>query len=168
MTPDGTEGDWKIVTAVPPLTAIRLRAEPAQNASDCPSGENTGLIAVSVPGIALDSKSDMDRRYSRPSAPYTMRVPSGDMATAPRLALNCCPSGRVNASRVTGPAGSGLKCQTTVVVMAAEISTAPAMSIARRPTGHGRGRLASTDCSGGWPSRKSAVDMSPMRSFQPG
>src|SRR5262245_18256214 len=58
------------VRGFPPSTSIRAIALSASeyNAIDRPFGEKTGFTIVSLlslPGIGMDSKSDMDRRYSR-------------------------------------------------------------------------------------------------------
>ena len=98
VMPAGGESSWHIVTAEPPVTAIRF-SDPDQNTSDSPSGENTGFIAGSAPGIALDSNPDMERRYKRPLAAYTIRVPSGDIVTPCRVSVSNCPCGNVNANR---------------------------------------------------------------------
>ena len=68
----------QIVTAVPPLSAIRFNAPSAadQYAIDCPSGENTGLTKpprmvpapISAPGIGFASGRPIGRRYKRWSA----------------------------------------------------------------------------------------------------
>src|SRR5262245_4054522 len=80
-----------IVTAAPPVTAIRLivLSPDVKNATDWPLGENTGLMTFgsSVPVIGLASTSDSERRYNRLFATYTMRAPSGEMATVFRPAL---------------------------------------------------------------------------------
>src|SRR5262249_15195829 len=60
----------QMVTAVPPLTAIRLMAvsATAKNAIECPSGEDTGVQRArldSVPGMMRESNSDSERRYRR-------------------------------------------------------------------------------------------------------
>ena len=74
------------------MTAIRLivLSPNAKNATDWPSGENTGLKTfgrLSVPVIGLASSSESDRRYNRLFATYTIRAPSGEMATVLRLGL---------------------------------------------------------------------------------
>ena len=60
--PNGPGPTWQIGVAVPPEMAMRLSHDSAQKTSDWPSGENTGLIAGAVPGIAVSSKSDSSRR----------------------------------------------------------------------------------------------------------
>src|SRR5262245_19964478 len=97
----------QMVTAVPPLTAIRLMAfsATAKNAIECPSGENTGFQRArldSLPGIVRESNSDSERRYRRLLALYARSVPSGEIANTRRpVALICWLSGNVTEKRVT-------------------------------------------------------------------
>ena len=76
----------QIVVAAPPLMAtfLMVLSTDAKNASDCPSGENTGSVtfdSASVPGMGLASKSLIDRRYRRFPATNAIRAPSGETAT---------------------------------------------------------------------------------------
>src|SRR5947209_7998693 len=82
--------------------------------------------------MALASRSDIERRYNRLLATYTIWVPSGEMATnwRPRF-VNCWPSGSVNERRVIGGEGAdGLRLH------AAAPTSIPARSAARRREAH--------------------------------
>ena len=75
------------MTAAPPLSAIRfiVRSAADQNAMAFPSGEKIGFdtlpCAISLPGSGRASNSEIDQRYSRALATYTICVPSGEIAT---------------------------------------------------------------------------------------
>ena len=58
---EGATGNGVKVIGAPPLRAIffRLRSLNIQNASHCPSGENTGLRAPAVPGMGDDCVPDV-------------------------------------------------------------------------------------------------------------
>src|SRR5688572_14800810 len=76
----------------------------------------------SPPGIGLDSRSPSDRRYNRPSATNTMRVPSGDTASARRDTVSWALPGIAIANRVTGAAGAagrGHSAMATAAIVAA-------------------------------------------------
>src|SRR5262245_12899989 len=69
---------------------------------DRPSGENVGDVP-SVPRMTFESKSDIERIYSRPLATYTKCEPSGEIPTSPKPEPEkVCPSGSTNVDRATG------------------------------------------------------------------
>src|SRR5262245_23661717 len=69
---------------------------------DRSSGENVGDVP-SVPRMTFESKSDIERIYSWPFAPYAKCEPSGEIATTPKPPPEkICPSGRTNVDRDTG------------------------------------------------------------------
>ena len=96
-----------------------------------------------------------------------MRVPSGDKARACRARVNCCPCGSVIANRVTGAAGDGSRLQSIAAAMR-RADQHTGSDEHRAPPDRRRRAAASAACvtACGWPSRKSAVEMSPMRSFR--
>jgi hypothetical protein len=144
VMPDGGNPTVQIVTGTLPPTAIRLSVESAQKTSDWPSGANAGFRPPSVPAMALASRSDIDRRYRRPSAAYAMRVPSGEMATACRaVVISCCSCSSVNANRVTVAAGNGFSFATAAMA-AAPIAAQASTSIAVRHVRHDDAWLADT------------------------
>src|SRR5262249_18191050 len=144
---------WQIVTGTPPVSSTRFSIPPYQNITDWPSGENTGFIAGSAPVKALGSISDIDRRYSRPSAAYTIRKPSGDMATACRGSVNCCRAGKVIANRVTAAVAGALVFQSTAPAAPAPIARPIRAGTTRFHAGCGRGWLTGASAAAGWFSR---------------
>src|SRR5687767_8959093 len=80
------------VTAFPPVTGTFLNVLTAPEAADpcskrihCPSGEKLGFLPNSVPETTRDVTSSIVRnirtRAAPEAAPYTMRRPSGEIAT---------------------------------------------------------------------------------------
>ena len=83
VAPQGASTLHRVTGEPPPIAIFRSRESPYEkNPTHCPSGEKNGLAASRlVPGIGFASTSPIDRRYSWRLAAYTIRAPSGEMAT---------------------------------------------------------------------------------------
>src|SRR6516162_4571264 len=134
---------------------------------DRPSGENVGDVTAepSVPRMTFESKSDIERIYSWPLAPYAKCEPSGEIATTPKpLPEKVCPSGRTNVDRDTGK-DVERRDNHTPIARATSTRTAIAIGSARdhRDRPRDGGAVACSRPTGSL-IRKRAVDMSAIRS----
>ena len=141
----------------PSKEATRTEFPPLMKPIRPPSGEKNGLAAPSVPamGVAVSWSSGRTQRRVPPSAgpEYTMRRPSGEMASRPPpLAIGGCMAwddGSARLNWVSGSTGAG-RSQPQSAATAETTATAPsAMRAApgrrREPGRDGGGAAASSD-----------------------
>src|SRR5262245_59481335 len=82
--------------------------------------------------MALGSLSDIERRYSRTSAAYAIRVPSGEISSACRGCVNCCPGESGIAKRITVDGADRLDLDENAATTTAPIAIPATIGSARR------------------------------------
>src|SRR5262245_55973286 len=104
-----------------------------------PSGEKVGHVAAivsSVPAMGFPSGSEMERRYNRLFASYTICLPSREIAIGRFTKLNNSFSGTVTVKRATGGGDdAGLNLQTAAPETAAARAIPTTTGTARFHTG---------------------------------
>src|SRR5262245_46145396 len=134
---------------------------------DFPSGEKTGEVtkASSLPRMAFESKSDIDRMCSSRFATYAICEPSGEIATIGKFTpVKFCPSGSTYVERDTGNNVGVRNNHPPIPVSPATTSAVIAMGKARAHGGFGRAWDVGWDKRIGSLMRNRAAAMSPIRS----